>query len=49
MSADVTLFEAITALVADKRAVGYKYDADLALLAEVSPKSQSRRQRSTTG
>lgn len=33
MSADVTLFEAITALVAEKHAVGYKYDAEARVLA----------------
>ena len=33
MSADVTLSEAITALVAEKRAVGYKYDAEARVLA----------------
>lgn len=33
MSADVTMSEAITALVAEKRAVGYKYDAEARVLA----------------
>ena len=33
MSAGVTLVEAITALVAEKRAVGYKYDAEARVLA----------------
>ncbi|MGV1030408.1 MAG: tyrosine-type recombinase/integrase [Dermatophilaceae bacterium] len=33
MSADVTLLEAITALVTEKRAVGYKYDAEARVLA----------------
>ena len=33
MSAEFTLFEAITALVAEKRAVGYKYDAEERVLA----------------
>src|SRR5207245_4261807 len=33
MSAAVTLAEAITALVAEKRAVGYKYDAEARVLA----------------
>ena len=33
MSAGVTLSEAITALVAEKRAVGYKYDAEARVLA----------------
>jgi integrase/recombinase XerD len=33
MSAAVTLSEAITALVAEKRAVGYKYDAEARVLA----------------
>ena len=33
MSAEVTLSDAITALVAEKRAVGYKYDAEARVLA----------------
>jgi len=33
MSADITLAEAITALVAEKRAVGYNYDAEARVLA----------------
>jgi len=33
MSAGVTLVDAITVLVAEKRAVGYKYDAEARVLA----------------
>ena len=33
MSTDITLADAITALVAEKRAVGYKYDAEERVLA----------------
>ena len=33
MTADITLADAITALVAEKRAVGYKYDAEARVLA----------------
>lgn len=34
MSAGVTLVDAITVLVAEKRAVGYKYDAEARVLAQ---------------
>ena len=33
MSPDITLADAITALVAEKRAVGYKYDTEEKVLA----------------
>ena len=42
MSADVTLFEAIPALVAEKRAVGYKYDAQARVLARFEVFSRSQ-------
>jgi integrase/recombinase XerD len=42
VSADVTLFEAITALVAEKRAVGYQYDAEQRVLARFEAFSRSQ-------
>ena len=41
MTAGITLAEAITALVAEKRAVGYKYDAEQRVLARFEAFSRS--------
>ena len=42
MSPGVTMAEAITALVAEKRAVGYKYDAEERVLARFAAFSGSQ-------
>jgi len=41
MSAGITLSDAITALVAEKRAVGYKYHAEQQVLARFEAFSRS--------